>query len=64
MDQFRQAKCTQCAASFKVPATFTAAKAKCPKCGGVVEVGEVQGAAPKAEASAPKPVPASVPAAK
>lgn len=64
MDQFRQAKCTQCAASFKVPATFTASKAKCPKCGGVVEVGEVQGAAPKAEASTPKPVPASVPAAK
>jgi len=73
MDQFRQAKCTACAATFKVPGTFTANKAKCPKCGGVVEVGPLQSAAPKsaapkAEASkaesaaaAPKPVPASVP---
>lgn len=69
MDQFRQAKCTNsaCAASFKVPATFAANKAKCPKCSGVVEIGPVQSAAPKADASAPapapaaKPVPASVP---
>jgi hypothetical protein len=72
MDQFRQAKCTNsaCAASFKVPATFTANKAKCPKCSGVVEVGPVQSAAPKVEPSAApaaaaapaaKPVPATVP---
>ena len=75
MDQFRQAKCTApaCAATFKVPGSFTASKAKCPKCGGVVEIGPVQSAAPKAEAPkpeaakaesgapAPKPVPAAVP---
>lgn len=61
MDQFRPAKCTApaCAATFKVPGTFTANKAKCPKCGGVVEVGPVQSTAPKAEAA--KPVPSAVP---
>ncbi len=73
MDTFRQAKCTACAATFKVPGTFAANKAKCPKCGGVVEIGPVQSAAPKAEAPkqeapkaesaapAAKPVPAAVP---
>ena len=73
MDTFRQAKCTACAATFKVPGTFAANKAKCPKCGGVVEIGPVQSAAakteapkqeaPKAESAAPasKPVPAAVP---
>lgn len=63
--EFRQGTCTSCKNSFRVPATFTAAKAKCPKCGGVVEIGPVQGSAPSGAApEAPKPVPASVPAPK
>lgn len=73
MDTFRQAKCTACAATFKVPGTFAANKAKCPKCGGVVEIGPVQSTAPKEDAPKPeapksesaapaaKPVPAAVP---
>lgn len=61
---FRQGTCTNCKNSFRVPATFTANKAKCPKCAGVVEIGPVQSAssAPKTDdAAAPKPVPAVVP---
>lgn len=58
--QYRVGQCTSCNASFKVPASFQANKAKCKKCGGVVEIGEVQGDAP-AEASEPKPVPARKP---
>ena len=42
---FRQGTCTKCKHSFRVKATSTAQKAKCPKCGGVVEIGEVQHAA-------------------
>ena len=40
--------CQQCNARFKIPATFTANKAKCSKCGGVVEIGPVT-----SEAAAP-----------
>jgi len=53
---FRQGTCTKCKHSFRVKATSTAQKAKCPKCGGVVEIGEVQHAAsPAAPAPAEKP---------
>jgi hypothetical protein len=63
--EFRLGTCTNCKNSFRVPATFTAAKAKCPKCQGVVEIGPVQGAAPAAASTeTPKPVPASVPPAR
>lgn len=66
MDSFRQGSCTQCKNSFRVPATFTANKAKCPKCGGVVEIGDTQSAAaarktPESSSETPRPVPASVP---
>ncbi|MBK8179231.1 MAG: hypothetical protein IPK67_10170 [Planctomycetes bacterium] len=51
--EFRPGTCSACKASFKIPATFTANKAKCSKCGGVVEIGPVT-----SEAAAPaKPVP-------
>jgi len=57
---FRPGLCSACKASFRIPATFTANKAKCSKCGGTVEIGAVvsenAGATPPA-ASAP-PVPA------
>lgn len=53
---YRQGVCTGCQNSFRVPATFVQNKAKCPKCGGVVEIGPVQSggasAAPAAAAAA------------
>ena len=63
--EHRVGKCTDCQASFKVPATFEADKAKCKKCGGVVEIGPVVSDSPSASAPAaasPKPVPARKPA--
>lgn len=62
---YRQGVCTGCQNSFRVPATFVQNKAKCPKCGGVVEIGPVQSAsAPAAAAPAPTPAaPATPPAA-
>lgn len=61
---YRQGVCTSCQNSFRVPATFVQNKAKCPKCGGVVEIGPVQsgGAAPAAApaaAAAAQPAPAA-----
>jgi hypothetical protein len=54
---FRQGTCASCSNSFRVPATFTASKAKCPKCGGVVEIGPVQaGGAGAPKSAAAKPV--------
>jgi hypothetical protein len=55
--------CGSCNAKFKVPATFTADKAKCKKCGGVVTF---EARAEPAAQPAPKavPVPARVPSAK
>lgn len=61
MDQFRQGSCTQCKSSFRVPATFSANRAKCPKCGGAVDIGPVQGTAAAPAAAPAKPVPAAVP---
>jgi hypothetical protein len=61
---YRQGVCTSCQNSFKVPATFVQNKAKCPKCGGVVEIGPVQsGGAPSATptAAAPAPAPSAPP---
>lgn len=54
---FRIGKCTSCDASYKLPATFEADRAKCKQCGGVVEIGPAQEEAPK-----PPPVPAAKPA--
>lgn len=74
---FRQGTCSACKNSFRVPATFTAEKAKCPKCAGVVEIGPVQAggssapsasvappAVPAAPAASAPPVPAKAPAPK
>ena len=57
MDQHRLGTCSSCEAQYRVPATFKANKAKCKKCGGVVEIGPVQGQA----APAAKPAPARKP---
>ncbi|MFT4539364.1 MAG: hypothetical protein ACI841_003019 [Planctomycetota bacterium] len=66
--EHRVGKCTDCQASFKVPATFEANKAKCKKCGGVVEIGPIVSDAPAAPANTPeeaaKPKPVPVPARK
>ena len=56
MDQHRLGTCSSCEAQYRVPATFKADKAKCKKCGGVVEIGPVVGEAPAA-----KPAPAKQP---
>jgi len=62
---YRQGVCTGCQSSFRVPATFVQNKAKCPKCGGVVEIGPVQsgGAAPAPAAAATSSAPAAAPSA-
>ncbi|MFT7462522.1 MAG: hypothetical protein ACI9EF_000862 [Pseudohongiellaceae bacterium] len=54
----RVASCNDCGAKFKVPETTQAARAKCPKCGGVVAIppaGEAAPAAAPAAAAAPAP---------
>lgn len=56
MDQYRLGTCSSCEAQYRVPASFKADKAKCKKCGGVVEIGPVKGEAPAA-----KPAPAKQP---
>jgi hypothetical protein len=57
---YRQGVCTGCQNSFRVPATFVQNKAKCPKCGGVVEIGPVQsGGASAAPAAAAAAAPAA-----
>ena len=53
--------CANCGAQYRLPETFTAAQAKCKKCGGVVEIGAVQGEAPAKAEPAAKPAPARKP---
>ena len=53
--EYRVGLCSSCGASFKVPASFSADKAKCKVCSGVVEIGPVQ-------SDAPPPVPTRKPA--
>jgi hypothetical protein len=55
--------CGSCNAKFKVPATFTAEKAKCKKCGGVVTFATHAEPAAQAQPAA-MPVPAKIPNAK
>jgi hypothetical protein len=55
---FRIGECSSCGASYKLPESFTASRAKCKKCGGVVEIGKTGGQAP---ASSAPPVPARKP---
>lgn len=54
---YRKGVCRDCGASYKLPATFAADKAKCKKCEGVVEIGPVV----QAEAPAPKKPAAAAP---
>ena len=58
--EFRPGLCSACKASFRIPATFTANKAKCSKCGGTVEIGAVTSDTGGASSAAPNapPVPA------
>lgn len=60
--EFRPGLCSACKASFRIPATFTANKAKCSKCGGAVDIGAVvsdsAGATPPPAAGSAPPVPA------
>jgi len=72
----RVASCNDCGAKFKVPETTQAARAKCPKCGGVVAIPPAEGSsapaaaapsapapqAPKAPAKAPAPAANKAPA--
>lgn len=74
----RVASCNDCGAKFKVPETTQAARAKCPKCGGVVAIPPAEGSAapaaaapstpapqaPKAAAKAPAPAAPKAPAAR
>ncbi len=39
--EFRPGTCSSCKANFRIPASFTAHRAKCSKCGGTVEIGPV-----------------------
>jgi hypothetical protein len=51
---FRQGTCSSCQNSIRVSSTFQAARAKCPKCGGTVELGPVQtGSSAAAKAARP-----------
>lgn len=50
---YRVGLCSACGASFKVPASFSAEKAKCKVCGGVVQIGPVRSDAPPARPAAP-----------
>jgi hypothetical protein len=58
--EFRPGLCSACKASFRIPATFTANKAKCSKCGGTVDIGAVttDSASPAKPAPSAPPVPA------
>ena len=63
----RYGTCSDCGSKFKIPATFKPNRAKCKKCGGVVEIEPAAPAASPAadgDASAARPVPARKPAAK
>ena len=51
--------CASCGATYKLPASFAADKARCKECEGVVEIGAIEGEAP---AATPKPTAAPVPA--
>ncbi|MCB9899317.1 MAG: hypothetical protein H6825_15030 [Planctomycetes bacterium] len=53
----RVGTCKDCGARFKVPDSTTASRAKCAKCGGVVEIPAAEGAAPAASGT-PKAPPA------
>lgn len=55
----RTGTCTSCGARFRVPASFAADKAKCKKCGGVVEIGPAEAAAQPVPARKPAPRPAA-----
>lgn len=56
--EYRVGTCSECAATFKVPASFAAKLAKCKQCGkATVEIGPVIRETPK-----PAPVPAQKPA--
>jgi hypothetical protein len=57
----RVGSCTDCGARFKVPDTTQATRAKCSKCGGVVEIPPAGDAAPAAAAAA-APAKAAAPA--
>jgi hypothetical protein len=57
--EYRVGLCSSCGASFKVPASFSADRAKCKVCAGVVEVGPVQSDA--GVAAAPPPIPTRKP---
>ena len=56
-------QCANCGAKYKLPETFTAAKAKCKACGNQIDVAAARSAAPPAAAAAPAPAPVTRPAA-
>src|SRR5262245_33808126 len=61
----RQGKCPSCGHSFRVPATITAARVRCPKCKGVVELTPAPAvAAPRAGGSVKRPARGGVSAAR
>jgi len=59
----RVASCNDCGAKFKVPETTKAARAKCPKCGGVVAIPPAEGSTPPAPAAPKAPAPQAAKAA-
>lgn len=57
----RVGTCKDCGARFKVPEATTATRAKCAKCGGVVEIPSVQAAPAASAAAAPATRPSVAP---
>jgi cobalamin biosynthesis Mg chelatase CobN len=45
--QYRPGTCSECSAQYKLPASFKADKAKCKKCGGIVNIGPAAEEEPK-----------------
>lgn len=56
--KYRLGVCSDCGASYKVPASFEADRAKCKACDGVVEIGQVREDAPTPKPAAAPPMPA------
>jgi hypothetical protein len=53
--------CRTCRTKFQIPASFAPKQAKCRNCGGVVEIGPMEGAPEPVQAPAPAPAAAPPP---
>ena len=60
--EIRHGTCSACKSSFRIPSSFQANKAKCSKCGGVVQINDAVAEAPAAHSRNPSHTPARAPA--